>query len=133
MLHVAAQRRDAGLPATRQSLHFVFSGNAGTGTTTVARILGRLLKGYGVLRKGHVVEVGRSDLVAAYLGQTAIKTGEKLDEAADGVLFVDEAYALDRSDTPGDTYGSEAIETILTRMENARDRLVVVAAGYPAA
>ncbi len=125
------QRRDqAGLPGTDMSLHMVFTGNPGTGKTTVARILGKIFGAMGVLKKGHLVETDRSGLVAEYMGQTGPRTQAKINEALDGILFIDEAYSL-VSKEGQDVYGSEAIQTLLKRAEDDRKRLVVILAGYP--
>ncbi len=129
-LDVQRKRKEAGLPETKISLHMVFAGNPGTGKTTVARILGKIYGAMGILAKGHLVETDRSGLVAEYAGQTGPKTNRTIDQAMDGVLFIDEAYSLVSSEG-NDPYGAEAIQTLLKRMEDNRDRLIVILAGYP--
>jgi SpoVK/Ycf46/Vps4 family AAA+-type ATPase len=109
----------------------VFGGNPGTGKTSVARIVGKIFGAMGILKRGHLVETDRSGLVAEYAGQTGPRTHKKIDEALDGVLFIDEAYTLIHAEGD-DPYGHEAVQTLLKRMEDNRDRLVVILAGYPA-
>ncbi|MBK9576769.1 MAG: AAA family ATPase [Fibrobacterota bacterium] len=128
LLKMQTLRRQRGLTEIPVALHVVFAGNPGTGKTTIARIYARILQGLGLLAKGHLVEVDRAGLVAGYMGQTAEKVDSAIQRALDGVLFIDEAYGLVGDDDSD--YGHEAIATLLARMENHRDRLVVVAAGY---
>ncbi len=122
-------RESRGMKTPDTSLHLVFSGNPGTGKTTIARILAKIYREIGALSKGQLVEVDRSNLVAGYVGQTAIKTRKKIDEAMGGILFIDEAYTLARSEG-GNDFGQEAIDTILKAMEDHRDDFVVIVAGY---
>ena len=124
------QREAQGLKTPKMSYHLVFNGSPGTGKTTVARIVARIYKDLGVLKKGHTVETDRSGLVANYVGQTATKTNAIVDSALNGVLFIDEAYALVPEGGNGQDYGLEAISTLLKRMEDDRDKLVVIIAGY---
>ncbi len=129
LVKVRKLREQAGLPVTPMSLHMVFLGNPGTGKTTVARLLARIYHSIGVLSKGQLVEVDRSGLVAGFVGQTALKTQEVIEKALGGVLFIDEAYALTNQDSPND-FGQEAVEVILKGMEDNRDDLIVIVAGY---
>ena len=128
-LKLAQRRGEAGLSDTEISLHMVFTGNPGTGKTSVARILGKIFGAMGVLAKGHLVETDRSGLVAGYMGQTGAKANAKIDEALDGVLFIDEAYSMVAQDGQ-DAYGSEAMQALLKRAEDDRGRLIVILAGY---
>lgn len=128
LVKVRRLRRENGLPIPPMSLHMVFMGNPGTGKTTVARIISGLYAAIGVLEKGQLIEVDRSGLVAGYVGQTALKTQEVIKSALGGVLFIDEAYSL--ASGGENDFGREAIETILKAMEDHRDELIVVVAGY---
>ncbi|WP_274917131.1 AAA family ATPase [Streptomyces sp. WZ-12] len=131
-LRMARLRASQGLPVAPPKRHFVFSGPSGTGKTTVARILGRVFYALGLLGGDHLVEAQRADLVGEFLGQTAVKANELIDSALGGVLFVDEAYSLANSGySKGDAYGDEALQVLLKRAEDNRDRLVVILAGYP--
>ena len=128
MATVYGMRREHGLPTADMSLHMVFSGNPGTGKTMIARFMARVYHSLGILSKGQLIEVDRSGLVAGYVGQTAIKTSKVLEKAKGGVLFIDEAYTLTSKE--GNDFGYEAGDTILKAMEDNREDLVVIVAGY---
>lgn len=127
-VRIQQERLQRGMKAASVSYHCVFTGNPGTGKTTVARIVARLYKDLGILKKGQLIETDRSGLVAEYVGQTAVKTNKIVDSALDGILFIDEAYSLVQGSKQD--YGNEAVATLLKRMEDNRDRLVVILAGY---
>jgi hypothetical protein len=131
LMAVQQARVSQGLKASEPVMHLVFAGNPGTGKTVVARLLAQLYRSIGVLPEGHLVETSRADLVAAYVGQTAIKTTEVFQSARGGVLFIDEAYSLSRGTQSGDSYGQEAIDTLVKLMEDHRSDTMVIVAGYP--
>ena len=127
-IQIQNERRDLGIDSSMPSLHMVFSGNPGTGKTTVARLLGKIYKALGVISKGSLIEASRADFVAGYQGQTAIKTKDIINKSLGGVLFIDEAYSLKQG--RDDVYGQEAIDTLLKEMEDHRNNLAVIVAGY---
>ncbi|WP_328329106.1 AAA family ATPase [Kribbella sp. NBC_00382] len=131
VLRVEKLRVEAGLKSPTITRHLVFTGNPGTGKTTVARLVSGIYKALGLLSKGQLIEVDRSELVAGYLGQTATKTAEVVASAVGGVLFIDEAYSLTAGELGADQYGREAVDTLVKEMEDRRDDLVVIVAGYP--
>lgn len=126
---VQKMRRDENLHTTKSTLHLAFTGNPGTGKTTVARIVGRIYKQIGLLSKGHFVEVSRTDLIAGYQGQTALKVKKVIEKAKGGVLFIDEAYSITENDN-SDSYGRECLTELTKALEDYRDDLVVIVAGY---
>jgi hypothetical protein len=130
-LQIQKVREKEKLPKVINSLHSVFIGPPGTGKTSVARILARIYKHLGLLEKGHLVETDRAGLVAGYVGQTSLKTEEVIKNALGGVLFIDEAYSLASNNTAGNDYGKEVLEILLKRMEDYREKFIVIVAGYP--
>jgi len=129
LLKINNMRKEKGLPELQTSRHMVFTGQPGTGKTTVARIMAKIYKALGVVSKGHLVETDRAGMVAGYVGQTALKTAQVIKKAKGGVLFIDEAYSLTSEDGSND-FGKEAIDTLVKGMEDYRDDLVVIVAGY---